>query len=138
MESAQEYAWIMNPTAIVLFAHGSRDPKWREPFDAMLHAAQRIHDGPVMLAFLEAMHPTFDEAVDALVAHDMQRIRLVPLFLAAGSHIREDLPQLVARACARYPDLCIDILPVLGDDRHMQTAIVNYALGKEASAYPRA
>jgi sirohydrochlorin cobaltochelatase len=120
----------MKETGIVLFAHGSRDPLWRAPFDTMLHAACEAHDGPVVLAFLESMHPTFDEAIDTLAARGVRSIRIVPLFLAAGSHIREDMPQLIEKAGLRHPEIAFTTLHVMGDDKDIQAAIVHYALGR--------
>ena len=82
--------------AIVLFAHGARDPRWAEPFEAV---AARVRaaapDYPVALAFLELMAPTLDAAVAGLVGAGATRIDVVPLFLGTGGHLRRDLPPLV-------------------------------------------
>lgn len=130
MPGHRRYALPMNETGIVLFAHGSRDPLWRVPFDAMLEAVRRAHTGPVLLAFLESMRPGLDEAVDTLAAQGLRSIRVVPLFLAAGSHIRQDMPQLIEEAQARHPGVVITTLHVMGDDKDIQAAIVRYALGR--------
>ena len=53
-------------TAVVLFAHGSRDPLWRGPIDAV--AQEILRQSPqatVRCAFLELMSPSLAEAVDA-------------------------------------------------------------------------
>ncbi len=55
--------------ALVLFAHGARDPRWAEPFQriqSMLRA--RRSDAVVELAFLELMQPVLADAIAALVA----------------------------------------------------------------------
>lgn len=120
----------MNNIGIVLFAHGSRDPLWRTPFDAMLAAVRQTHTGPAILAFLESMRPGLDEAIDTLAAEGIRNIRVVPLFLAAGSHIRQDMPELINNARARHPGVVITTLHVMGDDKEIQAAIVRYALGR--------
>ena len=55
-------------TGLILFAHGSRDPRWAEPFEAILEAIRaRSPALPVRLAFLELMSPDLAAAADALV-----------------------------------------------------------------------
>jgi lipopolysaccharide export system permease protein len=45
--------------AIVLFAHGARDPRWAEPFEAVAARVRAAAPGcPVVLAFLELMTPS--------------------------------------------------------------------------------
>jgi sirohydrochlorin cobaltochelatase len=44
------------------------------------------------------MRPSLDEALADLVAKKVQAIRVVPLFLGFGGHVKEDLPRLIAAA----------------------------------------
>jgi sirohydrochlorin cobaltochelatase len=81
---------------IVLVAHGSRDPDWSRPFERIAASlAQRLPAVSVGLAYLEH-GPSLDETVTAMVAKGVASIRVVPLFLGPGGHVREDLPRLVA------------------------------------------
>ena len=42
-------------SALVLFAHGSRDPEWARPFEALrARLERRLPATPVVLAFLES------------------------------------------------------------------------------------
>ena len=68
---------------IVLFGHGARNPEWAEPFHR-IRAAMFVRDPDAMveLGFLEAMQPTLDQAIDALVARGARRIAIVPIFIA--------------------------------------------------------
>ena len=54
---------------IILFAHGSRDPLWRQPIEAV---AERIRASapqvPVRCAYLEACEPSLPTAVDQIVS----------------------------------------------------------------------
>ena len=88
--------------AIVLFAHGARDARWAEPFEAV---AARVRaaapECDVALAFLELMTPALGDAVGGLVAAGATRIDVVPLFLGTGGHLRRDLPPLVDALRAR-------------------------------------
>ncbi len=90
--------------ALVLFAHGSRDPQWARPFEALRERLERrLPDTPVMLAFLEQMQPALPEVIGALADQGIERITVLPLFMAQGSHLREELPRIIARACEDNP-----------------------------------
>lgn len=83
---------------LVLVAHGSRDPEWSRPFERIAASlAQKLPAVSVGLAYLEN-GPSLDEAVTALVAKGVASIRVVPLFLGQGGHVKEDLPRLVAES----------------------------------------
>lgn len=115
-------------SALVLFAHGSRDPAWAEPFKAIqvLIRAQSP-DLRVELAFLEMMAPGIDECVTLLAAEGFGHVGIVPIFLAAGRHLREDLPALVERTQAKFPNLEISVSPPIGDVPEIQMAIAKVA-----------
>ena len=77
--------------AIVLFAHGARDPRWAEPFEAV--AAQVRAGAPGSRG-----RPRLSRADDAdaratrsiaLAAAGATRIDVVPLFLGTGGHLRQ-------------------------------------------------
>ena len=90
--------------AIVLFAHGARDPRWAEPFEAVAARVRAAAPGcPVVLAFLELMAPPLGDAVERLVAAGATRVDVVPLFLGTGGHLRQDLPPLVDALRAAHP-----------------------------------
>jgi len=102
--------------ALILFAHGARDPAWRGPIDALarrLHAALPQVD--VVPAFLELMSPSLGDAVATAVAKGATRIAVAPVFWAQGGHLRRDVPALLAEVCATHPGLRIDLWPVLGE-----------------------
>jgi sirohydrochlorin cobaltochelatase len=83
---------------IVLLGHGSRDPEWSQPFEKIaVSVGKRMPAVAVALAYLEH-GPSLEEAVTALAARGALSIRVVPLFLGTGGHVRDDLPKLVAQA----------------------------------------
>lgn len=99
--------------ALILFAHGSRDAQWAQPFEA-LRAALAPHCD-VELAYLELMAPTLEEAVARLAARGARRVRVVPVFLGQGAHLKRDLPALAAAAGARHPGLQIALESAIGE-----------------------
>lgn len=116
--------------ALVLFAHGARDGRWAEPFEAV---AQRIRAADpslrVALAFLEMMQPDLPAAIDRLAAEGAERIDVVPLFLGTGGHLRKDLPPLVAVAQAAHPRLVIRLHAAIGEHPAVADAMAGAALG---------
>ena len=89
---------------LLLFAHGARDPRWAEPFEAVARRVRGLDAAVVVqLAFLEFMPPSLIDAGTALAAAGCGRIDVVPLFLGAGGHVRKDLPALLAELAAAHP-----------------------------------
>lgn len=110
--------------AILLFAHGSRDPEWAQPFDRLKGLLQsRLPAHRIELAFLESMPPSFAEAVARIAAGGGGHVTVVPLFLAQGGHLREDIPNLIAGARKRHPELEFRQLPPLGEAPEVLEAI---------------
>ena len=89
---------------VLLFAHGARDARWAEPFQAVA-ARVRAADASLQgrLAFLELKTPTLLEAGRDLALAGCDRVEIVPLFLGAGGHVRKDLPELQRDLEAAYP-----------------------------------
>lgn len=114
---------------IVLLAHGSRDPQWVGPFEQTRSAvAHRTPECAVVLAYLEHSTPDFIGAVEDLVAREVTSIKVVPLFLGPGGHVRRDVPQLIERAIVKHPHLKFDLKPFIGDARTVLDAIADYAV----------
>lgn len=110
--------------ALILFAHGARDPAWRAPLDAL---AQRMRAAlpacRVSVAFLEFMSPSLPEALDAAAAAGARRIEVAPVFWAAGGHLKQDVPVLLEAARARLPEVVIRLWPTLGESDAVLDAV---------------
>jgi len=124
-----------NPaTAILLFAHGARDPSWAEPFRRIVTRLDQKQPGiRVELAFLELMQPTLASAVAGLAAEGIGQITVVPLFLAQGGHLKEDLPRLLDDIRGHYPSLLIDVTQAIGDSEDLTNAIADWAFVQHLS-----
>lgn len=120
-------------TGIILFAHGSRDPQWRLPFEAILQSMRTQHTGPASLAFLECMEPSLSQAIEAMSGTGVDHINVIPVFLAVGSHVRKDLPVLLEAARAAHPELKISSSAAIGEQSDIQQAIVSFALSTLAT-----
>jgi sirohydrochlorin cobaltochelatase len=115
--------------AIILFAHGARDPQWALPFQVIRRQLQAARpDAQVELAFLELMPPSLETAVTRSAAQGAQRIVLVPLFLAQGGHMKQDLPRLVGKLRDQHPQLEFQVMSAIGDAPEILQAITDWVL----------
>ncbi|WP_269532703.1 sirohydrochlorin chelatase [Chitinimonas sp. BJYL2] len=113
--------------AIILFAHGARDPQWAEPFQRLraLLAAQRP-DCHVVLAFLELMSPSLTSCTGELVAQGYTQISIVPAFMARGAHLRRDLPEMLADLRKQHPDIQFEVTEALGEAEGVLQAMAGW------------
>ncbi len=119
----------MEQKALLVFAHGARNPAWAEPLQRICAVlrAQRP-ELRVELAFLELMQPLISDALDQLVSAGVRDITIIPVFMAAGGHLRNDLPQLVAAAQARHQGLRVHVGSAIGESERVIAAIADFAL----------
>jgi sirohydrochlorin cobaltochelatase len=103
-------------TALILFAHGARDPEWAEPMRRVQAAIRRQQpDVPVELAFLEFMAPTLPDCIAALVAGGARKIVVMPMFIARGGHLKRDVPELLEKLRLAHPDVQFSLGGVIGE-----------------------
>ena len=113
--------------AIVLFAHGSRDPLWAAPFLRMKEELARRRTGTdVRLAFLELQAPDLPTTLDELAAAGRRHVVVAPLFLSQGAHLRRDLPALLRTCESRHAGMLLRALPALGDDPTVLEALTHW------------
>jgi sirohydrochlorin cobaltochelatase len=121
-------------SAIVLFAHGARDPAWAEPFRRIVERLRNNHpETHLELAFLEMMRPSLTEAMAALAEGGFVHVTVVPLFLAQGGHLKEDLPRLLDDIRRHYPSLRMDVTQAIGDSEELTNAIADWAFAQHLS-----
>ena len=114
---------------IILFAHGSRDPHWRTPIEAV--ATKIRADQPEVLlrcAYLEICEPTLMQACSELIAEGAKRLRIFPLFLGVGKHAREDLPLLIEEVRYAHPGVHFELLKAAGEFERMTALMADIAM----------
>jgi sirohydrochlorin cobaltochelatase len=110
-------------TAIVLFAHGARDPQWAEPFRELQSRIAAASGCRVELAFLELMEPSLANCIAHCVKDGANNITLVPLFMAQGGHLKEDLPRLLEEIRSRHAGVEIRLASAIGEVEEILAAI---------------
>jgi sirohydrochlorin ferrochelatase len=115
--------------ALLIIAHGSRR---KDSNDEVCRLADRIREnsGPafksVTCAFLEISSPQVDSAIADLADEGVTEITVFPYFLAAGSHVFNDIPRIIEEQKERYPTIHFEILPHLGALQGISTLILNH------------
>jgi sirohydrochlorin ferrochelatase len=96
--------------AVVLVAHGSRDPRASASTEALARAVRRVRPGwAVRAAYLDHAGP---RPLDVLASMPPgRRVVVVPLLLTAAYHGRVDIPAVLAEAAALPLDVTLaDVL----------------------------
>jgi sirohydrochlorin ferrochelatase len=112
-------------TAILLMAHGSRIPEANDAVREIAGMVQNMTGYDIVeVSFREQHHPNIQQGIDACVAKGAERIMLVPYFLYLGAHVQEDLPEEMARARERYPQVAFAMGNHLGVHRKLAEVVV--------------
>ena len=119
----------MTQRALVLFAHGARDPRWAEPFQRLQQLTQaQMPDVTVSLAFLELMTPRLPDLVKALGQSGYTEITVVPVFFGQGGHVLRDLPLLLDQLWRDCPSVMINAAAAVGENAEVLNAIARYCI----------
>lgn len=106
----------MKSRALLLVAHGSRraDSNREVLFLAKSLAALLPDYKLVRAAFLELNQPDIVTGLTQCVDAGAKEIQVLPYFLSAGRHVSEDVPTEVARFCACFPEIEVQLLAHIG------------------------
>jgi sirohydrochlorin cobaltochelatase len=114
--------------ALILFGHGARDSRWREPFDRLASLWKAQHPTVLVeLAFLEMMQPSLEEAITSLVATGANDVVVVPVFFGQGGHLRNDFPVLFSACQEKFPAITLSATPAVGEDEAVLQAIIDFS-----------
>lgn len=116
-------------TAIILFAHGARDPEWANPMRRVQTAIrQQITTTPVELAFLEFISPTLPECATQLIAQGADKIVVLPMFIARGGHLKKETPEMIEMLRSTYPNVEFSLGNAIGEHETVVQAMATAAL----------
>ena len=123
-------------TALILFAHGARDPEWANPMRRVQAAIrQRITTAPVELAFLEFINPSLEDSVAQLVAQGADKIVVLPMFIAQGGHLKRDVPEIIDRLRSTWPEVRFSLAGAIGECEIVVQAMAEAALQEAGSKF---
>ena len=81
---------------MLLVGHGSKLPYNKELIETTADLiAQKTDDNIVKPGFMSLNTPTVVEQLEAFRSEDIEMLVIVPLFLAKGVHINQDIPEIL-------------------------------------------
>ena len=119
----------MLKTALILLAHGARDPEWALPLRRVCALVRaQAPELRAELAFLDFLAPDLRDSAEALVAEGFERIVVLPMFIAQGGHLKRDVPLLLDELRVRHPLIRFEQAAALGDADAMVQAMAAHVL----------
>ncbi len=114
-------------TMLVLMAHGSRNPDWGTPLEALTAAVARQADAEhVRLAYSQFSSPTLEEVV-AEAPPEIRRVKVLPLFMTAHGHVERDIRPIVEDLRRKHESLEVELLPPVGELPSFRILLVELA-----------
>jgi sirohydrochlorin ferrochelatase len=116
--------------SLLIIAHGSRRAASNDEVRALAAAVRaqpsQAYDH-VEAAFLELAEPGIPEGLAALAAQGATEIVAFPYFLAAGTHVAQDIPEAIAEFSASHPGVKVRLTQHLGASTTLPAAILGMA-----------
>ena len=107
--------------AIILLAHGSSDARWCETFEKLAQPTLLSVPGS-RVAYMELAEPSIDSVVSEGVKAGTRHFIIVPLFLAAGRHLRKDVPGMITEL-EKSHSVTITLAAPIGENPQLGDAI---------------
>lgn len=115
--------------AIILFAHGARDPEWASPIRRVEASIRRFSPEVLVdIAFLEFMSPDLRQCTGRLVDSGARRITIVPMFIAQGGHLKREVPGLVEGLRSTWPNVEFSLARAIGEEEEVVLAMATATL----------
>jgi sirohydrochlorin ferrochelatase len=106
-------------TAVMLLAHGTREPEASKPVYEYARALARATGMCVEPCLREFIEPSVPTVVRKLVEQGYERIAVVPFFLFQSGHVTRDIAADLAAEKEKYPKLQFDVGEPIGYDDGM-------------------
>lgn len=102
---------------LLIVDHGTRSEAANARFaELAARIAEARSEWLVEHAHMEIAQPDFETGIALLVERGASAVLVHLHFLGSGYHVRESIPELVARVRAKHPQIPIETTAPLGDD----------------------
>ena len=115
---------------LLIIAHGSRRQASNDEVRALGERVRALRDPSierVEVAFLELAEPGIPAGLAACVAHGAREIIVFPYFLAAGTHVANDIPQALDVFSEQHPLIKVRLASHLGASSALPMTILEVA-----------
>ncbi|MER6296841.1 sirohydrochlorin chelatase [Streptomyces althioticus] len=121
------------PPALVVVAHGSRDPRALATALRLLEGVRALRPGlPVRLGHIELNAPLLPDTLDGLAASGAGSAVLVPLLFGRGHHVTRDIPDAAAAPLPTRVAAPLGAHPLLVDALHARLTEAGWQAPRDA------
>lgn len=106
---------------IILLAHGSSDQRWCQTFEKLATPTLESVAGS-RIAYMELAEPSLETIISEGRKDGIDTFTIIPLFLAAGRHLRKDVPGMIEELQATH-NVTITLAPPIGENPQLGDAI---------------
>lgn len=124
--------------AILYIGHGTRSKKGAEEAQSFIERVIERVDVPIQeICFLELTEPLIEEGFTRCVEKGATTIEIVPLFLLAAGHIKQDIPQALSLLQEEYPQIQVNVKEPFGVQGGILNAIAELVRDSVTELEPR-
>jgi sirohydrochlorin ferrochelatase len=119
---------LTSETHLLVMVHGTPRPVANnDMFTVIEQVKERGIFAHVEIGFMECNEPTIPEAIDNCVATGATQIVAVPYFVHAGTHVCQDLPELLREGQERYPSVSFALGNYIGLSENLTQLLIKRA-----------
>ena len=124
--------------AILYIGHGTRSKKGAGEAIAFVQRVMGRIDIPIQeVSFLELTAPSIADGFARCVERGATEIEIVPLFLLAAGHIKQDIPDVLASLQKKYPHIRIVVKDPFGVQESMLDGIAELVFVNTGGVKPQ-
>lgn len=110
--------------AILYIGHGTRSKQGAAEARLFIENVMTKVDSPIQqLCFLELTEPDIREGFERCIEKGATEIKVVPLFLLAAGHIKQDIPKTLAPLTKKHPHIHVTVADPFGVQGRILDAI---------------
>ncbi len=121
-------------TGLIILGHGSKAPEATETLAAI---TRMVHDqvayDRVGYASLQISEPHLGAVVEQMAAEGIEKIIVVPFLIAAGVHVKTDIPEELSALSEKHPGVKLHLTGPLGADPRLAKIVVDRVKETERS-----
>lgn len=94
---------------LLVVAHGSRRAASNDEVRELVNQMRRHNQtyDRIECAFLELAEPCIPDGIQTCIDGGAKEVIVLPYFLAAGTHVVNDIPDLIIEKQQQYPDVVV-------------------------------
>lgn len=124
--------------AILYIGHGTRSKKDMEEVRAFIQKVMEHNDISIQeFCFLKLTEPLIEEGFQRCLERGATEITIVPLFLLAAGHIKDDIPQELTSIRKRYPNIEVKVRDPFGVQDKILDSIADLVRNTVSDLTPR-